>query len=99
MNSSSIFINFHADCQKPLAYLDKYYILPRSIFVNVPLSFENNKLKLINPSNLPFHFEWEYLKIPDEKLVEFYPKTGIVQPKSSVEISFKIIYYSSTNII
>ena len=94
-HSDSMFINYHADCQQPLAYLDKNYILPSNIFVNVPLSFEQNILRIINPSNLPINFEWENIKIPEEKLVEFNPISGIIEPNSSVEISFRMIYYSS----
>jgi hypothetical protein len=95
LHSDSIFINYHADCQQPLAYLDRYYILPSNIFVNLPLSFEQNKIKIINPSNLPIHFEWENVKIPEEKLIEFSPKKGKVLPNSSLDIYFTMIYYSS----
>jgi len=95
MNSDSLFVNYHADCQQPLAHLDKYYILPKNIFVNLPLSFEQNKLRIVNPSNLPINFEWENVKIPQEKSIEFTPLTGTVMPNSSVDIYFKMIYYSS----
>lgn len=95
MHSDSLLVNYHADCQKPLAHFDKYYILPKNIFVNVPLSFEGNKLKIINPSNLPINFEWENVKIPEEKFIEFTPNTGTVMPGSYIEVYFKMIYYSS----
>lgn len=95
MHSESLFVNFHADCQQPLAYLDKNYIVPKNIFVNVPISFEHNTIKIINPSNLPINFEWENVKIQEEKYIEFYPQSGIVNPNSSIEIYFKMLYYSS----
>jgi hypothetical protein len=95
MHSESLLINYHADCQHAIAYLDKYFISPKSIFVNLPISFEQNKIKLINPSNLPINFEWENVKIPEEKLIEFIPSSGRVLPNSSIDIHFKMIYYSS----
>ena len=95
MDSESLFVNYHADCQQVFAHLDKYYILPKNIYVNLPISFEQNKIKIVNPSNLPINFEWENVKIPEEKWIEFIPSSGRVMPNSSMEIHFKMIYYSS----
>jgi len=95
MHSESIFVNYHADCQEAFAYLDKTLIIPKTIYVSVPLTFENNCFKLINPSNLPINFEWQNVNIEDEKFVEFSPLSGTIQPKSSVDISYRMIFYSS----
>jgi hypothetical protein len=95
MHSDSVFVNCHADCQEAYAYLSKTLITPKNIYVSVPITYDNNSLKIINPSNLPINFDWENLKIEDEKYIEFSPTKGTVQPKSSVEISYRMIFYLS----
>ena len=95
MHSESVFINYHADCQEAFAYLNKTLIFPKSIYVSVPITYENNSFKIINPSNLPINFEWENVNIEDEKFIEFSPVKGTIQPKSYVDISYKMIFYSS----
>ncbi len=95
MHSESILVNYHGDCQEVFAYLDKTLIIPKSIYVSVPATCENNSFNIINPSNLPINFEWENINIEDEKSVEFYPMKGVVEPKSSVNITFRAIYHLS----
>lgn len=95
MHSDSVFVNYHADCQEAYAYLNKTLILPKDIYVSVPITFENNSLQIVNPSNLPISFEWENLNIEDEKYIEFSPTKGTVPPKSSVVILYRMIFYSS----
>jgi len=95
MHSDSIFVNWHADCQEAFAYLDKTFINPKSIYVSVPVTYDNNSIKIINPSNLPVNFEWENKNIEDDKYIEFSPKKGTIQLKSSVEITYKMLFYLS----
>lgn len=94
-NSDSLFINIHADCQEAFAYIDKILINPANIFVGVPINYENNLIRIVNPSNLPINFEWETLNDPDEKIIEFYPRRGTVRPRSYVEVSYRMTYYMS----
>ncbi len=94
-HSESLFISIHADCQEAFAYIDKVLINPVNIFVTVPISFENNLIRIVNPSNLPVNFEWENIHSPDEKIIQFYPRKGLIKPRSYVEISYKMIYYMS----
>lgn len=95
LHSDSVFINYHVDCQEAFAYLSKTLISPQSIYVSVPITFEKNNFKIINPSNLPINFEWETINIPEDKFIEFTPSKGVIQPKSALEISYKMIFYSS----
>jgi len=99
MHSDSVYINYHADCQEALAYISRTLIAPKSIYVSVPITFENNMLKIFNPSNLPVDFEWENFNIEDEKYIEFSPVKGTVQPRSSIQISYRMIFYSSILLI
>jgi hypothetical protein len=64
----------------------------------MPLQNENNIVELVNPSNLPVHFEWDNVHIADELIAEFSPSNGIVNPKSSLRIKYKVIYYKSGNV-
>lgn len=95
MHSDSVFVNYHADCQEAYAYLNKTLIAPKNIYVSVPITFENNSLRVINPSNLPVSFEWENANIEDEKYIEFSPLKGTIQPRSYVDVSYRMIFYSS----
>ena len=92
-NSESLFINIHADCQEANAYIDKTLINPVNIFVGVPINFENNLFRIVNPSNLPINFELQSINNPDEKIIEFYPRRGTVRPRSYVEISYRMTYF------
>jgi len=94
-NSESLFINVHADCQEAVAYIDKIHINPLNIFVSVPISFENNTIRIVNPSNLQINFEWDNINNLDEKIIEFYPRKGVVKPRSYVEISYSMTYFMS----
>lgn len=94
-SSESLFINVYADCQEAFAYIDKTLINPANLFVGVPINFENNLVRIVNPSNLPINFEWQTINNPDEKIIEFYPRRGIVRPRSYVEISYRMTYFSS----
>jgi hypothetical protein len=94
-NSDSYFIRVFADCQECLAYIDKALIRPKNVFVGVPISFENNLLRIINPSNLPINYEWESNFDSEEKTIEFYPVKGTVKARSFVEIYYKMTYYQS----
>jgi len=93
--SESLFINIHADCQEAFAYIDKTLINPVNFFVGVPISFENNIIRIVNPSNLPIDFEWLTVNNPDEKIIEFYPRRGIVRPRSYVEVSYRMTFFLS----
>lgn len=95
MYSDSIFVNYHADCQESFAYLSQTQILPKNIYVSVPITYENNTFKLVNPSNLQINYEWENINSPDEKYIEFKPMKGVLEPKSEVLIFYKMIFYSS----
>lgn len=94
-NSNSYHVSIYANVQEAFAYLSYLYINPKAIFLSMPLQHDNNVVDIVNPSNLPVHFEWENINIPDELFVEFYPQSGVVNPKSSFSIKYKIIYYKS----
>lgn len=94
-NSDSYCIRTIADCQESIAYIDKALIRPKNVFVGVPITYENNLLRIINPSNLPINFEWESILDSEEKTIEFYPVKGTVKARSFVEIYYKMTYYQS----
>jgi len=94
-NSNSSLVSIYANVQKAFAYLSYLYIRPKAIFLSMPLQHDNNVVDIINPSNLPIHYEWENINIPDELFVEFYPPQGVINPKSSFSVRYKIIYYKS----
>lgn len=97
-DSVSSFLNIYANVQEAFAYLSYLYIKPNSIFLNMPVLYENNIVEIRNPSNLPVQFEWENIHVQDEFLVEFTPQSGVVIPKSSLKITYKIIYYKSGSV-
>jgi hypothetical protein len=93
-HSESSFLTMNADCEEAYAYFDQTCIEPREIFVAVPVKHRNNKIKLINPSNLPIHFEWK--KIKENNLdVSFTPNQGTVNPRSFVEITYSFLFHTS----
>ena len=67
-------------------------IKPKNIYVGVPITFNDNAIRIINPSNLPINFEWENIFIPDEKIIEFSPITGTIPPRSFIEIHYKMTF-------
>lgn len=91
-SSDSLFINLTADCQDGKAYLNKTIFTPQNIYVSVPII---DKIKIINPSNLPINFKWEEINIADKIKASFYPSKGLIQPRSEKEIKFNIIYNES----
>lgn len=94
-NSDSFFINVFADCQEAFAYIDKVFINPSSIYVGVPVKYQNNQVRIFNPSNLPINYEWENVYDQDEKIIEFFPNKGSIKPRSYVEIFYKMTFFIS----
>lgn len=93
-------MNIHADCQESFGFIDKILIKPKNIYVGVPITFNDNTIRIINPSNLPINFEWENIFIPDDKIIEFSPITGKIPPRSFIEIHYKMTFnLSKKNIL
>jgi len=93
-HSDSYYININAGCEEAFGYLDTTIIKPDQIFVTVPVTFNSNKFKLINPTNIPLHFNWDEI-INDEMKAVFSPRQGVVPPRSYQEISFEFIFFTS----
>lgn len=94
-NGDSYYLNVLADCQEAFAYIQEPLILPQEIFVEVPLVYKTNYIKLVNPSNLDISFEWIDKNEKNVLNSEFIPSKGIIKAKSDTLIRYNIIYYSS----
>ena len=87
------YINFNAQCEEAEAYIMDTFIIPKEIFLTMPIQHNNNTITIINPSNLPVHFKWDNVFELDKLSAEFEPNTGEIPPHSKVDIKFKIIYF------
>jgi len=87
------YINFKAQCEEAEAYITETFIIPKEIFLTMPIQHNNNIITIINPSNLPIHFKWDNVFEVDKLSAEFEPNTGEIPPHGKVEINFKIIYF------
>ena len=87
------YINFNAQCEEAEAYIMDTFIIPKEIFLTMPIQHNNNTITIINPSNLPVHFKWDNVFEVDKLSAEFEPNTGEIPPHSKVDIKFKIIYF------
>ena len=87
------YINFKAQCEEAEAYITETFIIPKEIFLTMPIQHNNNLITIINPSNLPIHFKWDNVFEVDKLSAEFEPNTGVVPPHGKVDINFKIVYF------
>ena len=87
------YINFSAQCEEAEAYITDTFIIPKEIFLTMPIQHNNNIITIINPSNLPIHFKWDNVFEADKLSAEFEPNTGEIPPHSKIDINFKIIYF------
>ena len=87
------YINFNIQCEEAEAYIEDTFIIPKEIFLTMPIQHNNNKITIINPSNLPIHFKWDNVFENDKLTAEFEPNTGVVQPHGKIDINFKIVYF------
>jgi len=94
-NSESTYLNVYADVQEAVAYLSTTEITPKNIYVSVPVVYNNNLITLVNPSNIPINFSWRNIMVNDDITAEFIPSTGTVPPKSSLDISYKVLFFKS----
>jgi hypothetical protein len=86
------YITLYADVQKPLIYLSDYEYDLGEISVGIKKSVEGS-LRMVNYGNLPAQFQWGEIAEADEMEVIFEPARGIVQPHSSIDISFYTTSY------
>ena len=87
------YINFSAQCEEAEAYILDTFIIPKEIFLTMPIQHNNNIITIINPSNLPIHFKWDNVFEADKLTAEFEPNTGEIPPHSKIDINFKIVYF------
>ena len=87
------YINFNIQCEEAEAYIEDTFIIPKEIFLTMPIQHNNNKITIINPSNLPIHFKWDNVFETDKLTADFEPNTGVVPPHGKVDINFKIVYF------
>ena len=87
------YINFNIQCEEAEAYIEDTFIIPKEIFLTMPIQHNNNKITIINPSNLPIHFKWDNVFENDKLTAEFEPNTGVVPPHGKIDINFKIVYF------
>ena len=87
------YINFNIQCEEAEAYIEDTFIIPKEIFLTMPIQHNNNKITIINPSNLPIHFKWDNVFENDKLTADFEPNTGVVPPHGKVDINFKIVYF------
>ena len=87
------YINFNVQCEEAEAYITETFIIPKEIFLTMPIQHNNNVITIINPSNLPIHFKWDNVFEVDKLSAEFEPNTGEVPPHGKIDINFKIIYF------
>ena len=87
------YLNFKAQCEEADAYITETFIIPKVIFLTMPIQHNNNIITIINPSNLPVHFKWDNVFEVDKLSAEFEPNTGEIPPHGKVDINFKIVYF------
>ena len=87
------YINFQAQCEEAEAYITETFIIPKEIFLTMPIQHNNNTITIINPSNLPIHFKWDNVFEVDKLSAEFEPNMGEVPPHGKIDINFKIVYF------
>ena len=92
------YINFKAQCEEAQAYIQDTFIIPKEIFLTMPIQHNNNIITIINPSNLPIHFKWDNVFEADKLTAEFEPNTGEIPPHGKVDINFKIVYFFLSNV-
>jgi len=92
-NNKKNYINFKAQCEEAEAYILDTFIIPKEIFLTMPIQHNNNIITIINPSNLPIHFKWDNVFEADKLSAEFEPNTGVVPPHGKIDINFKIVYF------
>ena len=92
-DSSSNYINYTVQCEEAFAYIENTMIIPKEIFLTMPIVANNNTITIVNPSNLPVSFKWDNLFEADKITAEFEPNSGTIMPHSKQEIKFKIIYF------
>jgi len=94
-NSESTYLNAYADVQEAVAYLSTTEVVPQNIYVSVPIVYNNNIITLVNPSNIPINFSWRNVFVNEDIIAEFSPSMGVVPPKSSMDITYKVLFYKS----
>ena len=97
-NTKKHYINFKAQCEEAEAYILDTFIIPKEIFLTMPIQHNNNTITIINPSNLPIHFKWDNVFEADKLSAEFEPNMGEIPPHGKAEINFKIVYFFLSNV-
>ena len=97
-NTKKHYINFNAQCEEAEAYILDTFIIPKEIFLTMPIQHNNNTITIINPSNLPIHFKWDNVFEADKLSAEFEPNTGEIPPHGKIDINFKIVYFFLSNV-
>ena len=91
--TKNAYVNFKAQCEEAEAYITETFIIPKEIFLTMPIKHNNNIITIINPSNLPIHFKWDNVFEVDKLSAEFEPNTGEIPPHGKADINFKIVYF------
>lgn len=93
-NGNTNYFNYIVQCEEAEAYIENTYIIPKEIFLTMPIKTSNNNtIRIINPSNLPINFKWDNIFEADRLIAEFEPNKGTIPPHSTQDITFKIIYF------
>ena len=92
-SAKKCYINFSAQCEEAEAYILDTFIIPKEIFLTMPIQHNNNVITIVNPSNLPIHFKWDNVFEADKLTAEFEPNTGEIPPHGKIDINFKIVYF------
>ena len=91
--TKNAYINFQVQCEEAQAYITETFIIPKEIFLTMPIQHNNNTITIINPSNLPVHFKWDNVFEVDKLSAEFEPNMGEIPPHGKIDINFKIVYF------
>ncbi|MCQ2816949.1 MAG: hypothetical protein MJ252_06765 [archaeon] len=93
-NGLSDYINYIAQCEQIEAYIENTIITPKEIFLSQSIKGDNdNKIFIINPSNLPIHFKWDNVYEADHRMINFEPFEGEIPPHSKQEIKYSMKYF------
>ena len=87
------YLNYSVQCEEAEAYILNTMIIPKEIFLTMPIQHNNNTITILNPSNLPIHFKWDNVFEVDRLTAEFEPNTGEIPPHEKIDIKFKIVYF------
>lgn len=99
-DSDSLFLQVHAEIQKPKVYVNRNTVELGRIYAGVKeiVEYDNGKnksqsLELVNYGNLPVKFKWEEKNEKGRLIAAFEPSEGIIPPKSKARITFEMTVY------